>query len=82
MRLHKGDMVRLTDEDGIERVKRVVRLNAAASRIYLAGHNEAGDFQKRHDDIDDPFRWDLASISKLKDRQCKSVHVNEVGRIL
>lgn len=80
MRVHKGDMIEVMDDDGVRRIKRVVRLAPSASRLYLAPHNEGGDFQKRHDDPDDAFRWDLATISKLKDRGCRYMRVNEVGK--
>ena len=79
MRVHKGDMVEVTDDDGSRRIKRVVRLAPSASRLYLADHNEGGDFQKRHDDPDDSFRWDLATISNLKDRRCIRLNLNELG---
>src|SRR5690606_39663765 len=80
MRLHKGDLVEL-DDGGERRIKRVVVLNAKSRRLYLAGHDEAGELQKRHDDPDDPFRWDLAAISKLKSRGCRRVHVSEIGEL-
>jgi len=80
MRVHKGDMVEVMDDDGVRRIKRVVRLAASASRLYLVEHNEGGDFQKRHDDLNDPFRWDLAAISKLKDRECCIIHLSELGK--
>ena len=75
MRLFKGDTIQLfdLDEDGIpiagsNRIKRIVRLNPSAERLYLVGVNEASDFRKRHDNTDDPFRWDFANIGKLKHR--------------
>ncbi|MEN9856224.1 MAG: hypothetical protein RLZZ157_1350, partial [Pseudomonadota bacterium] len=81
MRLHKGDLVELEDSDGIRRVKRVVRIAPSAGRMYLAGHNEAGALQERHDasESEDGFRWDLASFSKLRDRKARKVRVDEVG---
>ena len=33
MRLHKGDMVELADDEGVRRIKRVVAINAAKSRF-------------------------------------------------
>ncbi len=79
MRLHKGDAVEVLDDDGVRRVKIVVRIEPSAGRMRLAAHNEGGDLQKRHDDRDDPFRWDLASISRLKERGCVAVRVDESG---
>ena len=81
MRLHKGDAVEVDDKDGKRRVMTVVRINPSAARLYLVPHNEGGDYQKRHDDPDDSFRWDLASISGLKDRRCVAVRVDAIGRI-
>lgn len=72
MRLHKGDLVEVED-NGERRIKRVVRINPSGGRLYLAAHDEGGELAKRHDDADDPFRWDLASISKLKERGCRIV---------
>jgi CRISPR-associated endonuclease Csn1 len=80
MRLHKGDMIEIDDPDGARRVKVVVRLNPSGARIYLAPHNEGGDFQKRHDDPHDLFRWDLAGIGRLKERNARAVRVDEAGR--
>lgn len=80
MRLHKNDLVELIDIDGTRRIKRVVVLDLSAGRIRLAEHNESGELQKRHEDVDDHFRWDLATISKLKERECKLLKLNEIGK--
>jgi CRISPR-associated endonuclease Csn1 len=82
MRLHKGDSVEVDDGDGVRRVKIIVRIEPSAGRIRLAAHNEGGDFQQRHVDPHDSFRWDLATISKLAERRCIAVRVDEVGTIL
>jgi CRISPR-associated endonuclease Csn1 len=79
MRLFKGDMVELADDDGQRRTKRVVRINPSAGRLYLAAHDEAGELAKRHEDPEDPFRWDLASISRLKARGCRRVGLDVLG---
>jgi CRISPR-associated endonuclease Csn1 len=79
-RLHKGDMVELADIDGIRRIKRVVRINPSGGRLYLAAHDEGGELAKRHDDPEDAFRWDLASVSKLNDRGCQLLAVDALGR--
>lgn len=81
MRLHKGDLIELEEKSspGLRTVKRVVRINPSASRLYLAGHFDGGDLQKRHDDSNDAFRWDLASISGLKERGALKRHIDEVG---
>ncbi len=88
MRLFKGDTIQLfdLDENGIpivggNRIKRIVRLVPSNSVLFLVGVNEAGDFQKRHDDTDDPFRWDFAKIGKLKQRRARRVRIDELGRV-
>jgi CRISPR-associated endonuclease Csn1 len=80
MRVHKGDLLKLLDENNNLTIKRVVRINPSASRLYLANHNESGELMKRHDNPDDHFRWDLASISKLKERKCIWLRLNELGK--
>src|SRR5690606_17295626 len=81
MRLHKNDTLQLFDEDGVNRIKRVVRIAPSANRLMLAEHIDAGKLQDRHDDDDDPFRWDFATIGKLKDRRARRVRVDETGRV-
>ena len=79
MRLHKGDLVEIDDKDGVRRIKRVVRLSPSNNIVYLVGHNEGGDLQKRHDDKDDSFRWDFASIGGMKDRNSQRLRIDETG---
>nr|WP_314435337.1 type II CRISPR RNA-guided endonuclease Cas9 [uncultured Brevundimonas sp.] len=79
MRLHKGDLVEIED-NGERRIKRVVRINPSGGRLYLAAHDEGGELAKRHDDADDAFRWDLASISKLKERGCLPCRLSPLGK--
>jgi CRISPR-associated endonuclease Csn1 len=66
MRLHKGDLIEIDDKDGERQVRRVVQLEPSANRIRTVGHHDAGDLQKRHDDPDDPFRWDMGSIRLMQ----------------
>jgi len=80
MRVHKGDLVSVMDDDGETRIKRIVRLSPSNNILYLVGHNEGGEFAKRHADNDDPFRWDFANISKLKDKACRLFVTNELGK--
>ncbi|MCT9000599.1 type II CRISPR RNA-guided endonuclease Cas9 [Chelativorans intermedius] len=88
MRLFKGDTIQLFDLDqdgdpvaGSNRIKRIVRLSPSNSVLYLVGVNDAGDYQKRHADTDDPFRWDFANIGKLKQRRARRVRIDELGRV-
>jgi len=81
MRVRNGDLIKL-DHDGEEKVMRVVRLNPSGNRIYLAAANEAGDYQRRHDDPDDDFRWDLAGIGGLKSRKARLVRVTPDGQLI
>jgi len=81
MRLHKGDLVEVDDSDGERRVKVVHRIEISANRIRLAAHHEGGKLQERHAEPDDAFRWDLATIPLLKDRNCRAVRVSATGSI-
>lgn len=81
MRLHKGDTIEVGDPDGVRRIKTVHRIEISANRVRLAPHNEGGKLADRHDDKQDPFRWDLANIGGLRDRKACKVHVDVVGRV-
>lgn len=81
MRLRKGDTVQLFDEDGENRVKKVVRIEISANRVRLAEVNQGGDYSKRHADPDDPFVWDFATISKMRDRKARRVRFTPAGRM-
>jgi CRISPR-associated endonuclease Csn1 len=80
MQVHKGDLLKL-EHDGKERVMRVVRLGVKAGVLWLAEHNQGGEFQKRHDDKDDPFRWLFASFSQMPSRRARKVTVDVLGRV-
>ncbi len=79
MRVHKGDLIELMDDDGVWRVKQVIQIRPSTNRMYLAPSQEGGELQKRHDDENDSFRWDMATISKLKDRNAILRRLNELG---
>ncbi|WP_159732338.1 type II CRISPR RNA-guided endonuclease Cas9 [Methylosinus sp. Ce-a6] len=81
MRLHKGDFVEIDDKDGERRIKKVVRLSPSNGIVYLVGHNEAGELQKRHDDPEDPFRWDFANIGGMRIRNAQKIAIDELGCI-
>lgn len=80
MRIHKGDVVAL-DDGGRARYMSVHRLSPSNNVLYLAEHFEGGSLGKRHDDEGDLFRWDLASIGVLKDRNARLVHVDILGAV-
>lgn len=81
MRVRNGDLLKL-EHEGVEKVMVIVRLNPSGNRLYLAPANEAGDFQSRHSDPDDRFRWDLATISKLRSRKARLVRVTLDGQLV
>jgi CRISPR-associated endonuclease Csn1 len=80
MRVFKGDMLRI-DHDGKSKVVKIVRLSPSNNVLYLVEHNEAGVFQARHDDKDDPFRWIFANFDKLREWNAGLVRVDELGRL-
>lgn len=81
MRVRNGDLLKLLHE-GVEKVMRVVRLSPSNSILYLVGVSDSGTYQDRHKDPQDPFRWDYATISKLKTRQARLVRVTADGQII
>ena len=88
MRLFKNDTLQLFDLDedgqpiaGSNKIVRIVRLSPSNSVLYLVGVNDAGEYQKRHADPDDGFRWDFANIGKLKARRARRVRIDELGRV-
>ena len=81
MRIHKGDMIEFEDGCGQRCIKTVHRLSPSNNVLYLASHNEGGELGKRHDDKDDPFRWDFANIGGLKKRNARKVSIDEIGRL-
>jgi CRISPR-associated endonuclease Csn1 len=79
MRVFKGDMLRI-DHEGKNKIVKIVRLSPSNNVLYLVEHNEAGVFQTRHDDADDPFRWIFANFDKLREWNAERVRVDELGR--
>jgi len=80
MRVFKGDMLRI-DHEGRNKIVKIVRLSPSNNRLYLVEHNEAGVFQTRHDDEDDPFRWNFANFDRLREWNAERVRVDELGRL-
>lgn len=79
MRLHKGDLLELDRGDGSREVKQVVQIRGASETLFLALHKDGGKLQERHDDKEDVFRWDMASMKSLKERNCRAVRINDIG---
>lgn len=79
MRVHKGDLIRVVGDNGPV-IMVAYQLEAAAGRFRLAPHQETGSLQERHADPDDPFRWLIASYSRLKAMGAERVRVDELGR--
>lgn len=81
-RIYKGDYLQLRDpETNVNDVMRVYQLKIASRVIVLANVNEAGVLQSRHDDKDDAFRYEFASIPKLKSRAARRVRFTAAGRM-
>ena len=80
MRVHKGDLIKIARE-GVERIYRVVQLAPKNGRFVLAGHEDSGNLQKRHDDPDDSFRWVFESFGNLKKDAARLVCVDALGRV-
>jgi CRISPR-associated endonuclease Csn1 len=80
MRVFKGDMLRI-DHEGRSKTVKIVRLSPSNNVLYLVEHNDAGVFQARHDDPDDPFRWIFANFDRLREWDAKPVRVDELGRL-
>ena len=80
MRVHKGDTLQLED-NGENKIKRVVILHVKGNCLWLCEHQEAGNLAKRHASKDDPFRWDFANIAKLKSRRARRVRIDSAGRV-
>lgn len=80
MRVFKGDMLRI-DHEGKSKIVKIVRLSPSNNVLYLVEHNEAGVFQTRHDDKNDPFRWIFANFDKLREWNAERVRVDELGRV-
>jgi hypothetical protein len=49
----------------------------------LVANNEAGNLEDRHkaESVEDPFRWDLATISLMQERQARKVNADSLGKL-
>jgi CRISPR-associated endonuclease Csn1 len=80
MHVFKGDMLRI-DHEGRNKIVKIVRLSPSNNVLYLVEHSEAGVFQARHDDKEDPFRWIFANFDKLREWNAERIRVDELGRL-
>ncbi len=80
MRVHKGDLIEADFGEG-RRIWKVVRLEPSARRIRLVSHRDAGNYEARHKDPEDSFRWMFATYSKLQDAGARRVRVDPIGRV-
>lgn len=79
MRLFKGDLVALGEGEEC-RILRVAQLWDQGT-VFLAGHAEGGNLQKRHKSEADPFRWLMPSVSTFPKLRLRKVGVDALGRV-
>lgn len=80
MRIFKNDMISVVHE-GERKIFRVVRLVISQNLFYLVEHNQSGNFQKRHEDKEDPFRWYFGNYEKLRQNSAYKVRVDDLGTV-
>ena len=80
MRVHNGDLIEADFGEG-RRIWRAVRLEPSAKRIRLVRDVDAGNYEQRHKDPDDPFRWNFATYARLKTADARRVSVDPIGRV-
>ncbi len=80
MRVHNGDLIEADFGEG-RRVWRAVRLEPSAKRIRLVRDIDAGNFEKRHSDKDDSFRWNFATYKRLQAASARRVHIDPIGKV-
>ncbi len=80
MKIHRGDLIEANFGEG-RKIYLVCNLDAANNRLKLALHNEAGSLQKRHDDPDDPFRYEMKAYSRLNAANARQVRLDPLGRV-
>lgn len=80
MRLHNGDLVEADFGEGAK-IYRVVRLEPSARRVRLVSHRDAGSFEQRHIDPEDPFRWNFATYARLEAAGARRVRIDPIGRV-
>lgn len=80
MRVHNGDLIEADFGEG-RRIWRAVRLEPSAKRIRLVRDVDAGNYEQRHKDLDDSFRWNFATYARLKAAGARRVRVDPIGRV-
>ena len=78
MRLHKGDAVEVADNDGVRRVKIVVRIEPSAGRVRLAGQTKAATFKSATTTATIRFAGTSRRF-RSEERGCVAVRVDETG---
>jgi len=82
MSLQQGDMVAYERPDTGERViARVRKFDQRNKQIYLDAHNEAGELDKRHKDVDDAFRNFSKTPNALRGVNVRQIRVDEIGQV-
>lgn len=80
--LHKNDLCQYTDpKSGRSKVVRIVRLNPDGNRVCAVEHFEAGSFDKRQKDKNDPFKWTMISFTNLTKGCCKKLWMRPTGLV-
>ena len=80
MRVHKGDLIEADFGEGTA-IYKVCQLEAKSGRLRLAKHYEGGSLDKRHEEENDPFRYEMKAYSKLKAANARRVVVSPIGRV-
>lgn len=79
MRLHRGDLVRMTVEGEIG-VWRVVKMRADDGRLYLARHHEA-NVDARDRSKEDSFSYMAKNASSMQQAGARKVTVSPIGEL-
>jgi CRISPR-associated endonuclease Csn1 len=81
LKIHKGDILRLIDEDR-EKIARVVTLIPAGKQILLIEPFEGGNLAKRNKQLPKGQTIYISlSFSQIKERRVRKVYVDPLGRV-
>lgn len=79
MRLMIGDSVR-AQIDGALKLLRVVKVDPSTNVVF-AEINEAGELKKRHEDLDDPFRYINLRGESFRKVKARRVTISPIGEL-